>query len=114
MCALDCSFLAIIVVLMYTNSWHLLFSNTWSCFCPLPLSLSVSYTHILARKQHRKELLMKADAQTEAALMATLEQFKQAYEQRDMEHLLALFAPDPDVILIGTGADEKCVGLAEI
>ena len=57
---------------------------------------------------------MKADAQTEAALMATLEQFKQAYEQRDMEHLLALFASDPDVILIGTGADEKCVGLAEI
>jgi ketosteroid isomerase-like protein len=57
---------------------------------------------------------MKADAQTEAALMATLEQFKQAYEQRDMEHLLALFAPDPDVVTIGTGADEKRVGLAEI
>jgi ketosteroid isomerase-like protein len=57
---------------------------------------------------------MKADAQTEAALMATLEQFKQAYEQRDMEHLLALWAPDPDVVLIGTGADEKRVGLAEI
>ena len=57
---------------------------------------------------------MKADAQTEAALMATLEQFKQAYEQRDMEHLLALYAPDPDVVLIGTGADEKRVGLAEI
>jgi ketosteroid isomerase-like protein len=57
---------------------------------------------------------MKADAQTEAALMATFEQFKQAYEQRDIEHLLALWAPDPDVVLIGTGADEKCVGLAEI
>lgn len=57
---------------------------------------------------------MKADAQTEAALMATLEQFKQAYKQRDIERFLALFAPDPDVVLIGTGADEKRVGLAEI
>jgi ketosteroid isomerase-like protein len=57
---------------------------------------------------------MKADAQTEAALMAILEQFKQAYEQRNMEHLLALFASDPDVVTIGTGADEKRVGLAEI
>ena len=57
---------------------------------------------------------MKADAHTEAAVMATLEQFKQAYEQRDMARLLALFAPDPDVVLIGTGADEKRVGLAEI
>lgn len=57
---------------------------------------------------------MKADAQTEAGLMATLEQFKQAYEQRDIERLLALLAPDPDVVLIGTGAYEKCMGLAEI
>jgi ketosteroid isomerase-like protein len=57
---------------------------------------------------------MKADAQTEAALMATLEQFKQAYEQRDIERLMALFAPDPDVVTIGTGADEKRVGLVEI
>lgn len=57
---------------------------------------------------------MKADAQTQAAVMATLEQFKQAYEQRDMEQLLAVFAPDPDTVLMGTGADEKRVGLAEI
>ncbi len=57
---------------------------------------------------------MKADAQTEAAVMAALEQFKQAYQQRDLERLLALFAPDPDVVIIGTGADEQRVGLAEI
>ena len=57
---------------------------------------------------------MKADAHTEAAVMASLEQFKQAYEQRDMARLLALFPPDPDVVLFGTGADEKRVGLAEI
>jgi ketosteroid isomerase-like protein len=57
---------------------------------------------------------MKADAQTEAAVLAVLDQFNDAYRDRDMERLLALFAPDPDVVLIGTGADEKRVGLAEI
>ena len=36
---------------------------------------------------------MKADAQTEAAVLAALEQTRQVYEQRDMARLLALFAP---------------------
>lgn len=57
---------------------------------------------------------MKADTQTEAAVMAVLEEFKQAYQEREMERLLAVFAPDPDVVLYGTGADEKRVGLTEI
>jgi ketosteroid isomerase-like protein len=57
---------------------------------------------------------MKADAQTEATVMAVLEQFRQAYTQRDKQRALSLFLPDPDVILIGTGADEKRVGLGEI
>jgi ketosteroid isomerase-like protein len=57
---------------------------------------------------------MKADAQTEAAVLAVLGEFNEAYKQRDPERLMALFAPDPDVILIGTGADEKRVGLAEV
>ena len=57
---------------------------------------------------------MKADAKTEEAVLASLEQFKQAYAKRDIASLLALVAPDPDVVVIGTGADEKRVGLAEI
>jgi ketosteroid isomerase-like protein len=57
---------------------------------------------------------MIADAQTKAAVMAVLDQFNDAFRHRDMERLLALFAPDPDVVLIGTGADEKRVGVAEI
>lgn len=57
---------------------------------------------------------MKADAQTEAAVMAVLAQYTHAYEHRNMEELLALFVPDPDVLIIGSGADEKRVGLAEI
>jgi ketosteroid isomerase-like protein len=57
---------------------------------------------------------MKADTQAEAAVMAVLEQFRQAYTQRDIQRALPLFSPDPDVVLLGTGADEKCVGLGEI
>jgi ketosteroid isomerase-like protein len=57
---------------------------------------------------------MKADAQTEAAVLAALEQTRQAYEQRDMARLLALFAPDPDLVMYGTGADEKRVGVAQV
>jgi ketosteroid isomerase-like protein len=50
----------------------------------------------------------------EAAVLAVLEQYKQAIEQRDMERLLALFAPDPDIVVIGTGAGEHRVGLADL
>jgi ketosteroid isomerase-like protein len=57
---------------------------------------------------------MKADAQTEAAVIATVERLSQAYTQRDLPLALSLFAPDPDVVLFGTGADERRVGLSEI
>jgi ketosteroid isomerase-like protein len=57
---------------------------------------------------------MKADAQTTAAVLAVLDELNEAYRQRNMERFLALFAPDPDMVFIGTGADEKRVGLAEL
>jgi uncharacterized protein (TIGR02246 family) len=57
---------------------------------------------------------MKADAQTESAVMDVLDRFAENYAKRDLEGTLALFAPDADVVMYGTGADEKRVGLAEI
>ena len=36
------------------------------------------------------------------------------HTQREIDRMLACFAPDPDVVLYGTGADEKRVGLGEI
>jgi ketosteroid isomerase-like protein len=57
---------------------------------------------------------MKADEKTETAVMAVVNKFNEAYSRRDMDSLLALFAPDPDLIVIGTGADERRVGLAEL
>lgn len=57
---------------------------------------------------------MKADAGTEAEVRAILNQFADSYKERDMNALVGVFAQDADVMLYGTGADEKRVGLAEI
>ena len=57
---------------------------------------------------------MKADATTEAAVKAVLDRMAEGYARRDLAQLRAAFAPDPDVLLYGTGADEKRVGMTEI
>jgi len=57
---------------------------------------------------------MKADTKTEAAVMAVMNQLIEAFTKRDLDGALALFAPDPDVVFIGSGVDEKCIGLAEV
>ena len=57
---------------------------------------------------------MKADATTESAVKAVLDKVADAYARRDLALLRAAFAPDPDVVMYGTGADEKRVGLAQI
>ena len=57
---------------------------------------------------------MRADPKTEAAVMSIVQQSLEAFVKRDIDSLLAFFAPDPDVVVIGTGRDEKCIGLAEI
>ncbi len=56
---------------------------------------------------------MKADAKTEAEVMAVLNQLIEAYKKQDLDGILALYAPDPDVVTIGTGVDEKRIGLVE-
>ena len=57
---------------------------------------------------------MKADEKTEHAVMNVVKQCFEAFGRRDLDALLAFFAPDPDVVVIGTGRDEKGIGLAEI
>ena len=56
---------------------------------------------------------MKADAKTEAEVMAVLNQLIEGYKQCDIDRLLALYTSDPDTVTIGTGIDEKRIGLAE-
>lgn len=57
---------------------------------------------------------MKADAATENAVLLALCEFTEAYRLRDADRLMSLTAPDSDVMLIGTGADERRVGQADI
>lgn len=57
---------------------------------------------------------MKANEQTEAAVLAVVNKFNESYAQRDMNGLLALLAPDADLVLFGTGADEKRIGQDEV
>ena len=57
---------------------------------------------------------MRADPKTEAAVVNIVKQGFEAFTKRDLDAVLAFFAPDPDVVVIGTGGDEKCVGLAQI
>ncbi len=53
---------------------------------------------------------MATDPETRAAVLAVLDEFRAAVASRDVERLLALYAADPDVVGIGTSADEWYVG----
>lgn len=57
---------------------------------------------------------MKADTQTEAAILNILDKFAEYYSNRNLTGVLALFAQDPDLVMYGTGADEKRIGPAEL
>ncbi|TWT38415.1 hypothetical protein Enr8_01070 [Blastopirellula retiformator] len=57
---------------------------------------------------------MYATVSLEAEAMAVLREFASAYAIRDLEKLLAVFLPEPDVVLLGTGQDEKRLGLTGI
>ena len=56
---------------------------------------------------------MKADAKTEAEVMAVINQLIEAYKKEDADGSLAIYATDPDMVTIGTGVDEKRIGMAE-
>jgi uncharacterized protein (TIGR02246 family) len=53
---------------------------------------------------------MKVDSVTEKAVKAVLDKFAESYARRDLKSAMSLIAPDDDVVIYGTGADEKRVG----
>lgn len=57
---------------------------------------------------------MKADSRTEGEVKTILHSFTNAYRNRDMKGLLECIAPDADMVMYGTGADEKCIGPEQI
>ncbi len=50
----------------------------------------------------------------EEAVLATLDQYAEAYCATDIDHLMAVFDDGDDISLIGTGADELCAGRSAI
>ena len=61
-----------------------------------------------------RETTMKADDATTAAILEVTRSFMAAYEAKDVDGVMAHIAPDDDVVLIGTGEDEKRVGPAQV
>ncbi len=57
---------------------------------------------------------MKTDGQTYSDLKAALDEWADSYIRRDIRRLLSCIAPDDDVVMYGTGADEKRMGLNAI
>ncbi len=57
---------------------------------------------------------MKADAHTTEEVQASLKKLTDAFGKRDLTGFVECFAPDADVLLYGTGADEKRIGLEQI
>lgn len=53
---------------------------------------------------------MKANVETEAAVIDVLNRWLESYEKRDIDGLMRLVAQDEDLFLFGTGGDEKRIG----
>lgn len=57
---------------------------------------------------------MKADAHIEAGILHVFSQLAEMMSKKNVDGGVALFADDPDVYLVGTGADEVRVGISAI
>lgn len=57
---------------------------------------------------------MKANEKIEAEVLGAVNKYMEAYQQRDIDGFMRLFAPDEDQVHFGTGADERRVGRDEL
>ena len=57
---------------------------------------------------------MTADEQIEAEIKAILEKSFESYAKKDLEGAMQVYAPDADLTVIGSGTDDKCVGLEQL
>jgi len=53
---------------------------------------------------------MKADELTQTEVTQTLKGMFAAYKKRDIKSVLSFWAPEPDIVIIGSDANEKSVG----
>jgi len=56
---------------------------------------------------------MKADQKTLTEVTQTFKGMYEAYKKQDLKGVLAYWAPDPDIFILGSGEDEKAVGVEE-
>lgn len=57
---------------------------------------------------------MKANVEIETPVMNVVRQWFEAFAKGDIAGVLAFVAPDPDVVIIGTEKNDKCIGLLEL
>jgi len=57
---------------------------------------------------------MKPTKETESRVMSILDKVAEAFEERDLDKMMSLFSPDDDLVVMGTGADEKKIGKSEV
>jgi uncharacterized protein (TIGR02246 family) len=53
---------------------------------------------------------LKVDAKTEAEIKGVLQRWADTYRRRDLKGAMALYVPDADVVMVGSGVDEVRVG----
>ena len=68
----------------------------------------------MPRKERDGGNNMRAYARAVAEVMSALNRFGEAFLSRDVDRTLSFLAPDPDLVYIGTGVDEKRLGLNEV
>ena len=53
---------------------------------------------------------MKAGTKTKSEIVKTIKEMWAAYARCDVEGVLSFYAPDSDVVVLGSGPDEKYIG----
>lgn len=53
---------------------------------------------------------MKLEPEREQEALAALRAAWDAYEQRDIAKVMAFYSDDPDMVNLGSGRDERCIG----
>jgi len=54
---------------------------------------------------------LKADQKTQSEVLQSFKGMFEAYKKKDLQATLSFWAPDPDVVVVGTGEDEKGMGI---
>ncbi len=59
------------------------------------------------------EALMNADQKTQSEVTQSLKGMFEAYKKKDLSGVLSYWATDSDIVVIGSGEDEKAVGIGK-